>query len=135
MMLWPSSTCLVQIAYDLFQVNRDSFHGHPCSPAAPVTDARGFYLGDPTIPRQPDGSNDRPPSGGLGYLACADNVNMRSPSHDRNPKHFRWHVKGDCLWECPGCKKNYGQSGPGHVLTPGKCKLAKTWKPPDNHGQ
>eukprot|EP00959_Pyramimonas_sp_CCMP1952_P460440 9479870-Pyramimonas_sp.AAC.1 len=31
----------------------------------------------------------RPPSGGLGCPACADNVNVRSPSHDRSPRQCR----------------------------------------------
>eukprot|EP00959_Pyramimonas_sp_CCMP1952_P192451 4023854-Pyramimonas_sp.AAC.1 len=30
---------------------------------------------------------------------------------------------------------NYGQSKPGHARAPGKCKFAKPWKLPDNHGQ
>eukprot|EP00959_Pyramimonas_sp_CCMP1952_P359340 7524242-Pyramimonas_sp.AAC.1 len=42
---------------------------------------------------------------------------------------------GDYHWVCPNCKKNYGKNKPGHVLTPGKCKFAKPWKLPDNHGQ
>eukprot|EP00959_Pyramimonas_sp_CCMP1952_P435298 9115051-Pyramimonas_sp.AAC.1 len=77
----------VQIARDLFQVNRDPFHGHPCPPAVPVTDVRGCDFGDPTFPWQPDCSIARPLPAWLGCRACADNVNMRSPSHDRNPKH------------------------------------------------
>eukprot|EP00959_Pyramimonas_sp_CCMP1952_P259310 5421282-Pyramimonas_sp.AAC.1 len=70
----------VQIAHDLFQVNRDPFHAHPYSFTVLVTNVRGPDFDDPTIPRQPDGSITRPPSGGLGCPACADNVNMRSPS-------------------------------------------------------
>eukprot|EP00959_Pyramimonas_sp_CCMP1952_P235577 4923379-Pyramimonas_sp.AAC.1 len=62
----------VQIAHDPFQVNRDPFHGRSYPSTALVTNARGFDLGDPTIPRQPDGSITRPPSGGFGCLACAD---------------------------------------------------------------
>eukprot|EP00959_Pyramimonas_sp_CCMP1952_P336552 7047195-Pyramimonas_sp.AAC.1 len=76
----------VQIANDLFLVHRDPFHGHPYSSTVLVTSVRGYDLGDPTIPRQPDGSITRPPSGGLGCLARADNVNMRSPSHDIHPR-------------------------------------------------
>eukprot|EP00959_Pyramimonas_sp_CCMP1952_P014757 312602-Pyramimonas_sp.AAC.1 len=49
----------------------------------------GCDLGDPSLPRQPDGSIARPPSGGLGCPACADNVNMRTPSHDGDPRHCR----------------------------------------------
>eukprot|EP00959_Pyramimonas_sp_CCMP1952_P385168 8072408-Pyramimonas_sp.AAC.1 len=70
-------------------MHRDRFHGRPHSSAVLVTNVRGYALGDPTIPRQPDGSMTRPPSGGFGSPACADNVNMRSSSHDRNPKHCR----------------------------------------------
>eukprot|EP00959_Pyramimonas_sp_CCMP1952_P374109 7834796-Pyramimonas_sp.AAC.1 len=76
----------VQIARGLFQVNRGPFHGHPDSSTVPVTNARGSDLDDPTLPRQPDVSIARPPSGGLGCLARVDNVNVRSPSRDRNPK-------------------------------------------------
>eukprot|EP00959_Pyramimonas_sp_CCMP1952_P107154 2240249-Pyramimonas_sp.AAC.1 len=63
----------VQIARDLVQVSRDPFHGHPHSSTVRVANVRGYDLDDPTIPRQPDGSITRPPSGGLGCLACADN--------------------------------------------------------------
>eukprot|EP00959_Pyramimonas_sp_CCMP1952_P081319 1699135-Pyramimonas_sp.AAC.1 len=77
----------VQIAHDLFQVNRDPFHGHPYSSTVLVTSMRGYDLDDPILLRQLDGSIARPPSGGPGGPACADNVNMRSPSHDRNPRH------------------------------------------------
>eukprot|EP00959_Pyramimonas_sp_CCMP1952_P410851 8610177-Pyramimonas_sp.AAC.1 len=56
----------VQIARDLFQVNRDPFHGHPHSSTVLVTSVRGYDLDDPTIPRQPDGSITGPPSEGLG---------------------------------------------------------------------
>eukprot|EP00959_Pyramimonas_sp_CCMP1952_P428109 8966162-Pyramimonas_sp.AAC.1 len=63
----------VQIAHDLFQVNRDPFHDHHYSSTVLVTNVRGYDLDDPTIPRQPDGSITRPPSGGLGCPACADN--------------------------------------------------------------
>eukprot|EP00959_Pyramimonas_sp_CCMP1952_P269083 5625832-Pyramimonas_sp.AAC.1 len=31
---------------------------------------------------------------GDGCRACADNVNVHSPPHDRNPKHCRWYDKG-----------------------------------------
>eukprot|EP00959_Pyramimonas_sp_CCMP1952_P163071 3408936-Pyramimonas_sp.AAC.1 len=79
----------VQIARDLPQVNRDPLHGHPHSSTVLVTSVRGYDLGDPTILLHPDGSITRPPPGGLGSLACADNVNTRSPSHDRIPKHCR----------------------------------------------
>eukprot|EP00959_Pyramimonas_sp_CCMP1952_P126786 2651645-Pyramimonas_sp.AAC.1 len=57
------------------------------------------------------------------------------PSHDRDPKLCRWYDKADYHWECPSCKKNYGQSKPGHLRAPGNCKFAKPWKLPDNHGQ
>eukprot|EP00959_Pyramimonas_sp_CCMP1952_P000301 5985-Pyramimonas_sp.AAC.1 len=68
------------IAHALCQVNRDPFHGRPYfSTTVLVTSARGFDLDDPLIPRQPDGPTTRPPAGGLGCSACADNVNMRSP--------------------------------------------------------
>eukprot|EP00959_Pyramimonas_sp_CCMP1952_P467308 9491366-Pyramimonas_sp.AAC.1 len=63
----------VQIAHELFQVSRDPFHGHPFYSTVLVTNARGSDLDDPTNPRQPDGSITRPPSGGLGCPACADN--------------------------------------------------------------
>eukprot|EP00959_Pyramimonas_sp_CCMP1952_P415953 8714773-Pyramimonas_sp.AAC.1 len=79
----------VQIAHDLFQVNRDPFHGHLYSSTVLVTNAIGHNLDDPTISRQPDGSITRPPLGGPGCPACAENVNMRLPPHDRNPKHCR----------------------------------------------
>eukprot|EP00959_Pyramimonas_sp_CCMP1952_P117298 2451810-Pyramimonas_sp.AAC.1 len=85
----------VQIARDLCPVNRDPLFGHPFSSIVLVTHARGFDLDDPTSPWQPDGSITRPPVGGLGCLACADNVNVHSPSYDRNPKHCRWHDKED----------------------------------------
>eukprot|EP00959_Pyramimonas_sp_CCMP1952_P396576 8308986-Pyramimonas_sp.AAC.1 len=90
----------VQIAHDLFQVARGPFHGRPYSPTVLVTNAGGCDLGDPSLSRQPDGSIARPPSGGLGCPACADNVNMRSPS-DKDPRHCRWYDKGDYHWECP----------------------------------
>eukprot|EP00959_Pyramimonas_sp_CCMP1952_P310659 6501219-Pyramimonas_sp.AAC.1 len=51
--------------------------------------------------------------GGVGCPACADHVNMRSPSHGRNPKLCRWSDKEDCHWECPSCKNNYGRNKPG----------------------
>eukprot|EP00959_Pyramimonas_sp_CCMP1952_P119143 2490909-Pyramimonas_sp.AAC.1 len=89
----------VQIARDLFRVDRDPIHGHPDSSTVLVINVRGFDVNGPTIPRQPGGSITRPPSGGLGCPACADNVNMRSPSHDRNPKHCRWYDKEDYHWE------------------------------------
>eukprot|EP00959_Pyramimonas_sp_CCMP1952_P395027 8276483-Pyramimonas_sp.AAC.1 len=60
---------------------------------------------------------------------------MHSSSHDRPPKSCRWYDKEDYHLGCPSCKKNYGQAKPGHVLTTGKCKLAKPWKLPDNRGQ
>eukprot|EP00959_Pyramimonas_sp_CCMP1952_P298229 6237959-Pyramimonas_sp.AAC.1 len=63
----------VQIARDLFQVNSDPLHGHPYSSTVLVTSVRGYELDDPNIPRQPDGSITRPPSGGLGCPARADN--------------------------------------------------------------
>eukprot|EP00959_Pyramimonas_sp_CCMP1952_P329304 6894140-Pyramimonas_sp.AAC.1 len=125
----------VQIARDVFQVSRDFFQSHPCSSTVLVANVTGCDLDDPTLPRQPDGSIARPPSGGLGCPACADDVNVRSPSHDRNPKHCRWCDKEDYHWECRSCKKNYGQNEPGHVLTPCKCKFGKPWKLPDNRGQ
>eukprot|EP00959_Pyramimonas_sp_CCMP1952_P054482 1139221-Pyramimonas_sp.AAC.1 len=74
---------------------------------------RGYDLGDPSLPRQPDGSIARPPSGGLGCPACADNVNVHSPSHDRDPRHCRWCDKGDYHWKCPSCEKNYGKTSQG----------------------
>eukprot|EP00959_Pyramimonas_sp_CCMP1952_P374138 7835316-Pyramimonas_sp.AAC.1 len=89
-------------------VNRDPFHGHPYSSTVLDTNVREYDMDDPTLPRQSDGSIARPPPGGLGCLACADNVNMRSPSHIGNPKNCRWYDKGDYHWECPSCKKNYG---------------------------
>eukprot|EP00959_Pyramimonas_sp_CCMP1952_P431574 9038218-Pyramimonas_sp.AAC.1 len=55
----------VQVAHDLFQVNRDPFHGHTYSTVL-VTNARGFDLDDATPPRQPDGSITRSPLGALG---------------------------------------------------------------------
>eukprot|EP00959_Pyramimonas_sp_CCMP1952_P224601 4696402-Pyramimonas_sp.AAC.1 len=67
-------------------VSRDPHHSRPYSSTVLVTSVRGYDLDNPTVPRQPDGSIARPPSGGLGCPACADNVNMRSPSHDRNPR-------------------------------------------------
>eukprot|EP00959_Pyramimonas_sp_CCMP1952_P412138 8636261-Pyramimonas_sp.AAC.1 len=60
---------------------------------------------------------------------------MHSPCHDRDPRHCRWCDKDDYHWECPSCKKNYGNNKPGHALTSGRCKFAKPWKLPDNHGQ
>eukprot|EP00959_Pyramimonas_sp_CCMP1952_P157619 3296136-Pyramimonas_sp.AAC.1 len=63
----------VQIAHNLFQATRDPFHGSPYSSTVLVTNARGCDLDDPSLPRQPDGSTTRPPSGGLGCPACADN--------------------------------------------------------------
>eukprot|EP00959_Pyramimonas_sp_CCMP1952_P234797 4905809-Pyramimonas_sp.AAC.1 len=50
----------VQIAHDIFQVNRDPFRGHPYSSTAPVTNVRGYALddGNPTAP-----SRDRPREG------------------------------------------------------------------------
>eukprot|EP00959_Pyramimonas_sp_CCMP1952_P201152 4206755-Pyramimonas_sp.AAC.1 len=125
----------VQVAHDLFQTTRDHFHGHPYSSTALATNARGCDLDDPSLPRQPDGSITKPPLGGLGCPACAGNVNMRSPSHARDPRHCRWNDKDDYHWECPSCKQNYGKNKLGHVLAPGKCKFANPWKLPDNHGQ
>eukprot|EP00959_Pyramimonas_sp_CCMP1952_P194250 4062183-Pyramimonas_sp.AAC.1 len=69
-----------QIAHDLFQATRDPVHGYPYSSTVLVTIARGCDLDDPSLPREPDGSIARPPSGGLGCPACAGNVNMHSPS-------------------------------------------------------
>eukprot|EP00959_Pyramimonas_sp_CCMP1952_P119142 2490908-Pyramimonas_sp.AAC.1 len=89
----------VQTAHDLFQVNRGPFHGHPYSSTVPATNVRGFHSDDPTVHRQPGGSITRPPVGGLGCPACADHVNIYSPSHDRNPKHCRWYDKEDYHWE------------------------------------
>eukprot|EP00959_Pyramimonas_sp_CCMP1952_P055183 1153553-Pyramimonas_sp.AAC.1 len=60
----------VQIAHELFQVTRDSCHGRPYSSTELVTNVRGYDLGDPSLPRQPDGSIARPPSGGVGCPAC-----------------------------------------------------------------
>eukprot|EP00959_Pyramimonas_sp_CCMP1952_P050996 1065192-Pyramimonas_sp.AAC.1 len=76
----------VQIAHDLYLVNRDPFHGHLYFPSVLVAKARGFDSDGSTIPRHPDGSIKRPPSGGLGCPAYADNVNMHPPSHDRGPR-------------------------------------------------
>eukprot|EP00959_Pyramimonas_sp_CCMP1952_P369524 7740131-Pyramimonas_sp.AAC.2 len=104
----------VQIAHDLFQVNRVPFHGHPYSPTALVASVRGYGLGDPSLPWQSDGSIARPPSRGLGCPARADHVNAHSPSHGRNPRHCRWRDKGDHHWECPSSKKTYGKNKPGH---------------------
>eukprot|EP00959_Pyramimonas_sp_CCMP1952_P079982 1672001-Pyramimonas_sp.AAC.1 len=61
----------VQIAHNLFQTTRDPFHGHPYSSTVLATNVRVCDLGDPSLPRQPDGSITRPPSGGLGCPACA----------------------------------------------------------------
>eukprot|EP00959_Pyramimonas_sp_CCMP1952_P312470 6540377-Pyramimonas_sp.AAC.1 len=66
-----------------------------------------------------------PPSGGRGCPACAGNTSVHSPSHDRGPKRCRWYDKEDCDWECPGCKKNYGQAKYGRLRTPGECKFTK----------
>eukprot|EP00959_Pyramimonas_sp_CCMP1952_P401209 8407020-Pyramimonas_sp.AAC.1 len=77
----------VQIARDLFQVTRDPFHGCPYSSTVLVTNARGCDLDGPSLPGQPSGSIARPLSGGPGCPACADTVNMRSPSHARAPRH------------------------------------------------
>eukprot|EP00959_Pyramimonas_sp_CCMP1952_P067816 1415356-Pyramimonas_sp.AAC.1 len=60
---------------------------------------------------------------------------MHSPSQDRNPKHCSWCDKEDYYWECPRCRKNYGEAQPGHLLAPDKRKFARPWKLPDNHGQ
>eukprot|EP00959_Pyramimonas_sp_CCMP1952_P219798 4595576-Pyramimonas_sp.AAC.1 len=79
----------VQIADDLFQTTRGPFHGHPYSSTVLATNVRGCDLDDPSLPRQQYGSIARPQSGGLGRPAFADNVNMHSPSHDRNPRHCR----------------------------------------------
>eukprot|EP00959_Pyramimonas_sp_CCMP1952_P265571 5552742-Pyramimonas_sp.AAC.1 len=121
----PPFVDAVQIAHDLFLVNRDPFHDHPHSSFAFVTNMRGFDLDDPCIPRRPDGSIIRPPSRRWGCPACAGNSDMHSPSHDRDPKHCRWYDKEDYHWECPSCKKNHGQARPGHSRTPGKCNFAK----------
>eukprot|EP00959_Pyramimonas_sp_CCMP1952_P300381 6282828-Pyramimonas_sp.AAC.1 len=77
----------VRIARDLFQATRDPFHGCPRSSTVLVTNARGCDLDGPSHPRQPDGSITRPPSGGLDCPACAGNVKVHSPSHDRDPRH------------------------------------------------
>eukprot|EP00959_Pyramimonas_sp_CCMP1952_P384814 8064875-Pyramimonas_sp.AAC.1 len=76
------SLCIesVQIARDLFQTARDPFHGYPYSSTALATNVRVYDLGDPSLPRQVDGSITRPPSGGLGCPACADNFNTHSLS-------------------------------------------------------
>eukprot|EP00959_Pyramimonas_sp_CCMP1952_P269974 5644255-Pyramimonas_sp.AAC.1 len=79
----------VQIAHDLFQATRDPSHGYPYSSTALVTIERGYDLDGPNLPRQPDGPITRPPSGEHGCPACADNVSMHSPSHDRDPRHCR----------------------------------------------
>eukprot|EP00959_Pyramimonas_sp_CCMP1952_P432459 9056086-Pyramimonas_sp.AAC.1 len=63
----------VQIAHNLFQTIRDPFHGHPYSSTALAANVGGCDLDDPSLPRQPDGSITRPPSGGLGCPSCADN--------------------------------------------------------------
>eukprot|EP00959_Pyramimonas_sp_CCMP1952_P432214 9051184-Pyramimonas_sp.AAC.1 len=76
----------VKIAYALVQVTRDPFHCYPYSSTVLVTNVRGYDLDDPGLPRQPDGSIARPPSGGFGCPACADNVNMHSPSHVEDPR-------------------------------------------------
>eukprot|EP00959_Pyramimonas_sp_CCMP1952_P132019 2760282-Pyramimonas_sp.AAC.1 len=55
----------VQIAHDLFQVTRDPFHGYPHPSTALATNVSGYDLDEPSLPRQPDGSIARPPSGGL----------------------------------------------------------------------
>eukprot|EP00959_Pyramimonas_sp_CCMP1952_P144713 3029088-Pyramimonas_sp.AAC.1 len=65
----------VQTARGLSQVNRGPFHGRPYSSTVLVTNVRGYELGDPSPPRQPDGSIARLLSGGLGRPARADNVN------------------------------------------------------------
>eukprot|EP00959_Pyramimonas_sp_CCMP1952_P355851 7452644-Pyramimonas_sp.AAC.1 len=69
-----------------------------------------YDLDDLSPPRQPDGSIARPRSGGLGCPACVDNVNVHSPSHDRDPRHCRWYDKDDYHCECPSCKKDYGKT-------------------------
>eukprot|EP00959_Pyramimonas_sp_CCMP1952_P142702 2987595-Pyramimonas_sp.AAC.1 len=46
----------VQIALDLFLVNRDPLHDHPYSSCVLVTNIRGFDLDDPPIRRRCDGS-------------------------------------------------------------------------------
>eukprot|EP00959_Pyramimonas_sp_CCMP1952_P222094 4643186-Pyramimonas_sp.AAC.1 len=83
----------VQIAHNLFQTTRDPFNGHPYSSSVLVANVGGCDLDDPSLPRQPDGSITRPRPGGLGCPACVDNVNMHSPSHDRNSRHCRWYDK------------------------------------------
>eukprot|EP00959_Pyramimonas_sp_CCMP1952_P310736 6502861-Pyramimonas_sp.AAC.1 len=52
----------VQIAHGLFQTARGPFS--PCSSTASATNARGYDLGDPSLPRQPDGLIARIPTGG-----------------------------------------------------------------------
>eukprot|EP00959_Pyramimonas_sp_CCMP1952_P390969 8193209-Pyramimonas_sp.AAC.1 len=104
----------VQIARDPFHVTRDPFYGYPRSATVQVTNVRGCDLDGPSLPRHLNGSMARPPSGGRGCPACADNVNMHSPSHDRDPRHCRWCDMGDYRRKCPSCKKNYGNDKPGH---------------------
>eukprot|EP00959_Pyramimonas_sp_CCMP1952_P252706 5279693-Pyramimonas_sp.AAC.1 len=84
---------------------------------------RGCDLDDPSLPRQPDGPIARPPIGGPGCPACADNVDMRSPPHDRDPRHCRWYDKDDYHWECPSCKKNYGKKSLGGHQHPANASM------------
>eukprot|EP00959_Pyramimonas_sp_CCMP1952_P379683 7953205-Pyramimonas_sp.AAC.1 len=55
-----------------------------------VVSGAGFDLGDLAIPRGGNGSIARPPSGGLGCNACANNVDMNPPRHNRSPRQCRW---------------------------------------------
>eukprot|EP00959_Pyramimonas_sp_CCMP1952_P232294 4854386-Pyramimonas_sp.AAC.1 len=71
----------------MFLVRRGPFHGHHRASPVLVANMRGFDLDGPTIRRDPEGSMMGPSSGGWGCPACADNVNMHSPSHDRDPQH------------------------------------------------
>ena len=114
----------VQIAHDLFASNRDPFGDRPYKTFVFVMNARGFDLDDPTLDRLSNGKIVQPPPGGYGCPACADNVDMHSPSHNRNPRQCRWYDKVDYYWECNNCQRNYGNNKPGHMLIPGKCKFA-----------
>eukprot|EP00959_Pyramimonas_sp_CCMP1952_P400422 8390330-Pyramimonas_sp.AAC.1 len=84
----------VQISHDRFAINRGPCHNRPHTSSFLVTKARGLVLDGTTIPRHLDGRIVQPPSGGWGRLACADNVNMRSAAHSRNPEYCRWYDKG-----------------------------------------
>eukprot|EP00959_Pyramimonas_sp_CCMP1952_P077301 1615818-Pyramimonas_sp.AAC.1 len=88
-----------QIPHNMFPVNRDLCHDQPHSSSVLVTNIRGLDLDDPTTRWRPDGSIMGPPSGGCGCPAWAKNVNVHSPSRDRNPKHCRWYDMEDYHWE------------------------------------